>query len=168
MFQVPLPSVRCIRFGSVFLFPQLSCFNTTVHTHFGVFIIEIRSGEFDSSKNWVFPKTPLPWGITEGHGCWVHSCWSHWREQTLFTAFVCVCVCVGGGVRFTDFIDFSGLRCLKIQHTSVSSVPNRGGRKQFPESQIWLLCCRDLVGGLRWVNAALFVHYLRLNVGETF
>lgn len=93
MVQVPLPSVTCVRFGSVFLFPQLLCFNTTVHTHIGVFIRDIQSGEFDSSKNWVFPKTPLPWSITEGHGCWVHSCWSHWREQTLFTAFVCVVGC---------------------------------------------------------------------------
>lgn len=91
MAQVPLPAVRCIRLGSVFLFPQLSCFNTTVHTHIGVFIRDIQSGEFDASKNWVFPKTPLPWSITEGHGCWVHSCWSHWREHS----FRCFCMCSG-------------------------------------------------------------------------
>lgn len=62
----------------------------------------------------------------------------------------------GGGVWFTDFTDYSELMCMKIQHSSVSSVQDRDGRQQLPAMQIQLLCYNDLVGVPGQVNAAYF------------
>ena len=76
------------------------------------------------------------------------------------------CVCIWGECMVLRFPWFFRIQCLKIQHSSVSSVHNRNGRKQLLESQNWLLCGRDLVGGHRQMNSSFFAFYLKLNVGK--
>lgn len=76
------------------------------------------------------------------------------------------CVCIWGECMVLRLCWFFRTQCLKIQHSSVSSVHNRSGRKKLLESQKWLLCGRDLVGGHRQVNSSFFAFYLKLNVGK--
>lgn len=76
------------------------------------------------------------------------------------------CVCIWGECMVLRLCWFFRTQCLKIQHSSVSSVHNRSGRKKLLESQKWLLCGRDLVGGRRQVNSSFFAFYLKLNVGN--
>ena len=100
----------------------------------------------------------------EGHGWWVHSWSSDWREQTLFTAFLCVCL----GRVYGSQILLIFFRTQVPENTpQVSELSTQwSGRKQLPESQNWLLCGRDLVGGHRQVNSSFLAFYLKLNVGK--
>ena len=146
-FRCLFPSVRCTHYGSV-LFPQLSCFNTTAPTHFGDFIRENSL----NLENLIHQKTKVSKvQYHEGHGWWVHSWSSNWREQTLFIALLCVYLGrVYGSQIPLIFLEFSAWKYSTAQWAQYTT--------EMEESSSLNHKIGCSVAGIWWVDTDRWIH----------